>query len=89
MAKTLEQPGFEQDEAEFQKPTQEQLRVLYEKLSRFPDLSDRISSIKEQIERIQHEAATKDDAPRLYKFLQSDLNKLNEELAGLPDSIEI
>lgn len=78
-----------QESAEFQKPTQEQLQTLLEKLHRLPDISDRVSFVKQHIERIQHESATGDDAPRLYGLLESELKQLNEELAELPDSIEL
>jgi len=78
-------------DSESQRLTPDELTELWVKIEALREVSvdNAIELVVRQIERLQLESATKDDTPQKYAVLRGYVADLNEELAKLPDSIEI
>ena len=79
------------ENSESQRLTPEQLTELWMKLEPLKELSidNAIALAIRQVERLQSESATQDDSPEKYGSLREYIADLNEQLAKLPDQIEI
>lgn len=89
MEKFPTEPKELTESKEFKKPTEEQLNRLHEAVSEIPDIFDQANIIKRQIEEIQHQAATGDNSPRHYEYLNELVQVLNEKLQKAPNSVSM